>query len=279
LSKNEFEILFSAFCYRTLVKQELDFTDKSLESHIVIAQTAVNVAASERKIAEDFVRSVCLLIRDGLTVHFIHRSFQEYFAAIFLSQYRGENSFSVFDAAISASLPNSVGPQLKEINDSAFETEWALPSVNDFLNSIHSKDINQEIGNILQNLVGSVMFRISNKNIMYFAGMAWPMSLPTHVRRISIICQVYNLPSIFTAFGDLTEKDSAVLRKTAQKISSADGSNDNAYMEIICDEQGIESLLKTSVAQRLHALRDALVSLQTELNDRIDKRSNMSLLA
>jgi hypothetical protein len=76
----------------------------------------------------DLIESICLLQQEGFEVSFVHRSFQEYFAAVFIansatgfvSRYLDDADFQTFD---------NVLPMLMGIAQQRVESEWAVPKV------------------------------------------------------------------------------------------------------------------------------------------------------
>jgi hypothetical protein len=61
-------------------------------------------------------------MRDGLNLHFIHRSFQDYFAAIYLLRYRGPDVFKTFDRVISDLWIGNVVEMVADIDLQTLET-------------------------------------------------------------------------------------------------------------------------------------------------------------
>lgn len=84
LSCEDFKYIFSYICFKTYFAGEFEFTDSKLMEYILKAQEKLNrkdfTAAAFQ---EDLTLSVCMLVKEGLTYRFSHRSFQEYFAAYY----------------------------------------------------------------------------------------------------------------------------------------------------------------------------------------------------
>ncbi|MBC2177740.1 NACHT domain-containing protein [Listeria booriae] len=83
-----FKDVFSYFCFKTYFNQEYEFTRDKLLSYIeeaVTKRTKGNQVKSSDYLL-DLTKSVCMLIQDGLIYKFSHRSFQEYFAAVYTTQ-------------------------------------------------------------------------------------------------------------------------------------------------------------------------------------------------
>lgn len=85
LSYDSFKKVFSYFCFLTYLQNKIEFTyDEILES---LGKVVVrNVTYNKRDYIYDLVNSLCVLYKDGLKYKFTHRSFQEYFTAVFLKE-------------------------------------------------------------------------------------------------------------------------------------------------------------------------------------------------
>lgn len=82
LSYENFKTIFSYICFKSFFKGDFEFSETSLRHYIELAQRKyVSLSFTVEEFQEDLTSAVCMLIKDGLTYRFIHRSFQEYFAA------------------------------------------------------------------------------------------------------------------------------------------------------------------------------------------------------
>lgn len=129
LPSDRFKSIFSAFCYRTLVYNQVSFTDEQFKYHLTKAATVSEVDVNIDDYASDLVSSVCMMMRDGLNLHFIHRSFQDYFAALYILRYRGNDNFEVYDRVLNDMFVSNVFEMAADIDLQTLEREWALPAV------------------------------------------------------------------------------------------------------------------------------------------------------
>lgn len=81
LTVDEFRRVFSTFCLISYYDQALEFDDELFRRYIRKSLDYHGVDANIDEVINDICESVNLLQKDGLKFHFIHRSFQEYFAA------------------------------------------------------------------------------------------------------------------------------------------------------------------------------------------------------
>ena len=84
LGCEDFKTIFSYICFKSYFAGEYQFTETGLREHIQKAKEKFgNIRFSVDDYQEDLTLSVCMLVKEGLVFRFAHRSFQEYFAALY----------------------------------------------------------------------------------------------------------------------------------------------------------------------------------------------------
>lgn len=88
LGYEDFKKVFAYFCFRSFFKNQYEFTEKSALENIQKAREKVYSYGTfkESDYLEDMTKAVCMLVHEGLNYRFSHRSFQEYFAAVYTTQ-------------------------------------------------------------------------------------------------------------------------------------------------------------------------------------------------
>ena len=87
LGCEDFKKIFSYFCFKSYFKGDYQFTESSVRKYIAFAHDKFNTMEfGVDAYLEDLVKSVCMLVKDGLGYVFAHRSFQEYFAAYYTTK-------------------------------------------------------------------------------------------------------------------------------------------------------------------------------------------------
>lgn len=84
LGCEDFKTIFSYICFKSYFGGEFEFTEPRLREHIQKAKEkfpSIKFAIDDYQ--EDLTLSVCMLVKEGLVYRFSHRSFQEYFAALY----------------------------------------------------------------------------------------------------------------------------------------------------------------------------------------------------
>ena len=76
---------FAEFCFLSYCKSKSEFTASEFESFFNDMKTKKTDTVADA-FATDLCENLCLMYHEGSRYHFIHRSFQEYFSALFLSQ-------------------------------------------------------------------------------------------------------------------------------------------------------------------------------------------------
>lgn len=104
LSCEEFKKVFANICIRSYFAEDFEFTEADLRQYIQKAKEKVDVQSfSVDDFKEDLTSSVCMLVKDGLNYRFIHRSFQEYFAAWYTCKLTDKDQYDLLTNWISKS--------------------------------------------------------------------------------------------------------------------------------------------------------------------------------
>lgn len=105
LSYDEFRMLFASFCFHSYFSEDFEFTEDQLRQYIQNARGIIkNQSFTNDDVIEDLTSSVCMLVREGYNYHFVHRSFQEYFAAWRTAQLTDEIQSGLLGTWISQSI-------------------------------------------------------------------------------------------------------------------------------------------------------------------------------
>lgn len=85
LDERSFKRLFSRFCFKTYFEHKYEFTEQELMYKInwCIEKLGFTSMVSAKEYVDDLCEILCLIIKDGNTYRFAHRSFQTYFSAVY----------------------------------------------------------------------------------------------------------------------------------------------------------------------------------------------------
>ena len=79
-----FKKIFLCLCFKTYCRSEYSFSETKLIERVYEASQKMNVSVDEHAYINDLLFIACMIIRDGNELTFIHRNFQEYFAASYV---------------------------------------------------------------------------------------------------------------------------------------------------------------------------------------------------
>lgn len=129
LAIDEFQRVFSYFCAKTYSEQKFLFSAAYIRERLKESASAEGVEVDAEDILKDLLISTCLLQMDGLDIVFVHRSFQEYFTALFISRMDSKSCNIAIESIIKRSLYDLVLQMTHEINPSLVDSAWSLPTI------------------------------------------------------------------------------------------------------------------------------------------------------
>ena len=137
LSYDNFKKVFAQFCFITYyqAKIELTYDDIVTVLNKIKGSNGITIFRPEDYLY-DLVNSICVLYREGVTYKFTHRSFQEYFSAIFLKELSDQNmekmGISLVKKDYFRASHDSVFFMLRDMAEQRFEQNILLPFVVEF---------------------------------------------------------------------------------------------------------------------------------------------------
>lgn len=145
LAFDVFKRVFSEFCILTYKKLKIALPYSELED--TLAKILAHQKLMDTRVGnfiDDLTNAICVLCKDGLFYRFTHRSFQEYFTAIFLSQLAdaqmSEFGLKLIQSDCDRAMFDSVFDMLYDMNPSRFEKNILFPILNIYDNKCKQKD-------------------------------------------------------------------------------------------------------------------------------------------
>lgn len=88
LGYEDFKAVFSYFCFKSFFNSDYKFSENKVLEYIGMAKhkEIIETSFDTMDFLTDLTNSVCMLVYEGLEYRFSHRSFQEYFAALYTTQ-------------------------------------------------------------------------------------------------------------------------------------------------------------------------------------------------
>lgn len=129
---DEFEKIFSYFCARSYAEENFLFGEVLIRTYLKEAISYQSAQCAADDVLEDLLKCVCLIQRDGLYYVFVHRSFQEYFTALFISKQKDERAKAAIDSILVRSNYDSVARMVYQIDQDLFERAWVILWIDQF---------------------------------------------------------------------------------------------------------------------------------------------------
>lgn len=157
LGFEDFKLVFSHFCFKSFFNSDFEFTESKAIEYLEQTKKKGVISKDYESEAylEDLSKSVCMLVHEGLNYVFSHRSFQEYFAAVYTVQlndiqqkefikrwltekhFRMNSNFldMLYDLQPSRFIKNIIRPALEDLEksfiDNGKSTEWLIQQLVD----------------------------------------------------------------------------------------------------------------------------------------------------
>lgn len=140
ISYDDFRKVFSYFCFLSYCQGKYEFSHDDLVDTLQSVRELTRVPFDTEKYTYDLESSVCMINRDGLYYQFAHRSFQEYFSAVFLKELSDEKMGQLSQQVIKRDIPratnDSVFKMLFDMAPQRFENNILVPLINEVEESV-----------------------------------------------------------------------------------------------------------------------------------------------
>lgn len=102
LDENDFKRILARFCFQTYFKEAYEFSEAEIIDHLQGSLQKLNFGnIKAANYLTDLRNVVCMIIKDGETYRFSHRSFQAYFAAYYTTHLTDEQQKQLFAQTLS----------------------------------------------------------------------------------------------------------------------------------------------------------------------------------
>lgn len=132
LSYDSFKKVFAYFCFITYYQGKIELSHDEILSVLKKVRSST-VAFEPSDYIFDLVNSICVLYREGLKYKFTHRSFQEYFTAIFLKELSDQSMRKMGMELVTKDYfkasHDSVFSMLRDMAEQRFEQNILLPII------------------------------------------------------------------------------------------------------------------------------------------------------
>jgi len=146
LDLNDFKRVFMTLCFMAFLDRKFNFKVDTFKSYIRKAVAYEELEADADLVYKDLNHNICIVHTEGDDVNFIHRSFQEYFSALFLSKRSIDRSYDYIDAFFSEQGTEEFISMLVEIDKEEFERKYLIRRLAEIEKSLfEAKNLKQKV--------------------------------------------------------------------------------------------------------------------------------------
>ena len=150
---DEFKSVVSALAVFSYVDARYEFSREELNQYIDNSLGYSGVNASQEDIICDLLESTCLLVQEGTDYRFVHRSFQEYFTALFLNHSDAVTARKVISVIGARSAYDETFRLCYSMDELRFENDWVKPVLKDAIAAYQYVEINDLFEHIKYNSI------------------------------------------------------------------------------------------------------------------------------
>lgn len=168
---NEFKKVFSYFCLLTHIRKKIVFSESEAGDFILRGLKHFDKDIEPKNFLSDLMNNLCVIHRDGLNLTFTHRSFQEYFSALYLKdcQYI-DKLYELIDKSIKINS-NNIAEILYDMNPELMENRWIIPKIELLINEsieIDKKLREDKVKSIIKSIFITKLTKGSSKLSFFF---------------------------------------------------------------------------------------------------------------
>jgi predicted NACHT family NTPase len=141
---DEFQKIISGLAIQSYIEHKINFTKQEIINYLATSKKIIFVQDyKEELVLKDLLQSLCIIVQDGLFYTFTHRSFQEYFTAIFISTSEKDYRKKIINIIKDKFVADTVFSLLFEIDKTIIEDNFFLKEIKK-IKSIFSSSSNPE---------------------------------------------------------------------------------------------------------------------------------------
>ena len=142
LAIDDFRDILSCVSASSYIRGQISLTNTNLIEFVRKAKQTANITKLNPSLyVEDLVQSVCIFLPDGTRYTYNHRSFQEYFAALFLVQIPTVRKLEVYRRFLDREETDSALRLAFEMNQVMVEREFIRPMLKKILEKYSSPEL------------------------------------------------------------------------------------------------------------------------------------------
>lgn len=191
LSIDDFEKVFSTFCLMSHLDSVHSFSNNAnIIKYIAKAIQYEGVSVSSDNFRDDMTDNICIVLHDGEQFAFLHRSFQEYFSAVFLASRSVEAFADIVDAVARTDFNLAVIRFLFEMNREAIERNYVIPRLKSVISVLKQALGSHDVSSALEFFFSSVFATINDRQMNFLISMN---EVPQYFQVFNILNDLYKL--------------------------------------------------------------------------------------
>jgi hypothetical protein len=248
-------------------KSKLSFSEAEILEYIRTAVQSEKLQVVERHYLMDLLESVCILQRDGLFITFSHRSFQEYFAAFYISRSPPTDIGNLLDNFCRRGHEDNVILMTFDMNRPLIEREWILPRINDLSRQIRKVRTYDNIIGLAKSMgMGLMLGYRSGEWEVYFV-----IDESDRIKNHG-----YFTATLLRLYQDLLAKKFVVnLGKEDQSVINTQLKNQKTSSYVTLKSNDQQWLRHTSLAESVPRVRDALLDLAAIVKGSVSQQEKL----
>ncbi len=268
LDVEQFRRVLTAFCFISYLEERYSFLQYEALENIKDALKITGFECDSETFLKDLLVTVCLLQRDGNYITFVHRSFQEYFTARFVTTISPGEVFDVMEELMLRGRTDAVVRMALELNEGLIEEKWLLPKLK-ALDTVLDKGELSDI-ELVTLVLGSASFQ---------QGLLFPNKGKLDWNTFLFVCKEYS--TIEMRSGDKYHDDGGAILGyiDAQRHLSERGADHNkavlrAHQRQLAGEPLSLRLLPVELINRLRCVCEAASALRgiVHIRERVSER-------
>jgi len=139
LDIQDFSKILSIFCIQTYDARKIQFSRQEALTYLDKTKELVSIKFESEDFLNDLLQSVCILIEDGLFITFSHRSFQEFFTALFIVNSDSTMKMRLLEKYQSEILDDNIYKLCHELDTDFLEYDIIYPFLQRLIDKIGVK--------------------------------------------------------------------------------------------------------------------------------------------
>ena len=141
MSVDDLKRLLTVFSLFTYIDRKFSMTAIEANDYVKKAAQYESISISAHDFLKDLNESICILLMDGDKYTFLHRSFQEYFVALFLANRESDRMKDIIEGVRSSIGTDNVIGMLMEMNRETFENKFFKGKVDRLRSTLDRIDV------------------------------------------------------------------------------------------------------------------------------------------